>query len=126
MKNIIGIMNSIKTTDPEQVEEQLDCLLDDYAQKQAVTLLDIIDFHVRFERIQPFGDGNGRVGRMLMFKECLKHDIMPFVIMDQDKDFYLRGLREYDRQPNYLIELCLHEQDIYEDVCKQLLIQNES
>ena len=61
------------------------------------------------------------MGRMIMFKECLKHGIVPFVVLDQDKTFYLRGLREYSRQQNYLIDTCLHEQDLYEDVCRQLL-----
>ena len=119
--NIIGLVNVIKTTPPENVEKEIDNLLECYASKKRITLHDIIDFHVRFERIHPFGDGNGRVGRMIMFKECLKHDIVPFVVLDQDKTFYLRGLREYDRQPNYLIDTCLHEQDIYENVCQQLL-----
>ena len=67
------------------------------------------------------GFNNGIVGRMIMFKECLKHGIVPFVVLDQDKTFYLRGLREYSRQQNYLIDTCLHEQDLYEDVCRQLL-----
>lgn len=119
--NIIGLVNVIKTTPPEQVETELDVLLSDYMSKDQIALNDIVDFHVRFERIHPFGDGNGRVGRMLMFKECLKNDIMPFIVLDQDKNFYLRGLKEYDNEPNYLVETCMHEQDIYENLSEQLL-----
>ena len=58
-------------------------------------MLDIIEFHVRFERIHPFGDGNGRVGRIIMFKECLKNNILPFIVLDTDKPYYMRGLKEY-------------------------------
>lgn len=119
--NIIGMVNVIKTTAPQDVETEIDYLLETYQSKKEITFQDIIDFHVRFERIHPYGDGNGRVGRMIMFKECLRNDILPFVVLDQDKTFYLRGLREYDREPNDLIETCLHEQDIYENVCQQLL-----
>ncbi|EHJ7843777.1 MAG: Fic family protein [[Clostridium] innocuum] len=117
--NIINMVNVIKTTAPQDVETEIDHLLETYQSKKEITFQDIIDFHVRFERIHPYGDG--RVGRMIMFKECLRNDILPFVVLDQDKTCYLRGLREYDRQPNYLIETCLHEQDIYENVCQQLL-----
>lgn len=119
--NIIGLVNVINTTPPADVESALEELLKDYQSIQIVSLHDIIDFHVRFERIHPFGDGNGRVGRMIMFKECLKNGITPFVILDRDKGFYLRGLKEYDNQSNYLIDTCLQDQDIYESVCNQLL-----
>lgn len=119
--NIIGLVNVIQTTAPQDVEKELDNLLEDYLEIDNVRIEDIIDFHVRFERIHPFGDGNGRVGRMIMYKECLKHDIVPFVVLDQDKTFYLRGLKEYNRNRTYLIDTCLHEQDIYESVCHQLL-----
>lgn len=119
--NIIGLVNVIKTTPPEEVEIELDKLLKEYQSIQKVSLNDIVDFHVRFERIHPFGDGNGRVGRMIMFKECLKNGIMPFVILDRDKVFYLRGLKEYSNQSNYLIDTCLLDQDVYESICNQLL-----
>lgn len=119
--NIIGMINVITTTPPELVEKELDDLLNQYHSLHEVCVEDIIDFHVRFERIHPLGDGNGRVGRMIMFKECLKHDIMPFIILDQNKNYYIRGLKEYSSNQNYLVETCLHEQDIYESVCKQLL-----
>ena len=70
----------IETSSPETTEQDADSLLDDYSKLTQVTLEDIIDFHVKFERIHPFGDGNGRVGRIIMFKECLKNNIMPFII----------------------------------------------
>ncbi len=119
--NIIGLVNVIKTSEPKDVEKDIDELLADYLKLERVTLEDIIDFHVRFERIHPFGDGNGRVGRMIMFKECLKNNIMPFIILDKDRPYYMRGLKEYDNDKQYLIDTCLHSQDIYEDMCNQLL-----
>lgn len=72
-------------------------------------------------QIHHFGDGNGRGGRIIMFKECLKNNIMPFIILDQDKEYYLRELKEYDRDKKYLIDTILHSQDIYEDIANQLL-----
>ena len=119
--NIIGLANVIKTSEPKDVENDIDELLTEYFKLDKVKLEDIIDFHVRFERIHPFGDGNGRVGRMIMFKECLKNNIMPFIILDQDRSYYMRGLKEYDNDKKYFIDTCLHSQDIYEDVCAQLL-----
>ena len=80
--NIIVVVNEINTTDPKNVEEEIDILLNDYNSKESITLEDIIDFHYKFECIHPFGDGNGRVGRIIMFKECLKNNIMPFIILD--------------------------------------------
>ena len=119
--NIIGIVNVIKTSDPKDVEKDIDELLTDYLKLDKVTLEDIINFHVRFERIHPFGDGNGRVGRMIMFKECLKNNIMPFIILDKDRPYYMRGLKEYDNDKQYLIDTIKYSQDVYEDVCNQLL-----
>lgn len=119
--NIIGTVNVIKTTPPEDVEKELDKLLKDYNSLNKVLLKDIIWFHVIFERIHPFGDGNGRVGRIIMFKECLKNNIMPFIILDQDKEYYLRGLKEYNRDNKYLIDTIMHSQDMYEDIANQLL-----
>ncbi len=101
------------------MEKDIDELLSDYLKLDKVTLEDIIDFHVRFERIHPFGDGNGLVGRMIMFKECLKNNIMPFIILDKDRPYYMRGLKEYDKQ--HLIDTIKYSQDVYEDACNQLL-----
>ena len=119
--NTIGVVNMIETSSLETTEQDVDSLLDDYSKLTQVTLEDIIDFHVKFERIHPFGDGNGRVGRIIMFKECLKNNIMPFIILDQDKPYYIRGLKEYNRDKKYLIDTILHSEDIYENICEQLL-----
>ena len=119
--NTIGVVNMIETSSPETTEQDVDSLLDDYSKLTQVTLEDIIDFHVKFERIHPFGDGNGRVSRIIMFKECLKNNIMPFIILDQDKPYYIRGLKEYNRDKKYLIDTILHSEDIYENICEQLL-----
>ena len=88
-------------------------LLGEYARKNEITFEDILDFHVKFERIHPFQDGNGRVGRLLMFKECLKHNIVPFIIEDDLKMFYYRGLKEWNREKGYLMDTCLTAQDRY-------------
>ncbi len=119
--NIIGLINVIETTPPDKVEEELDELINTFNSKPIITFADIIDFHVCFEKIHPFGDGNGRVGRIIMFKECLRNNIMPFVILDKHKNFYMRGLREYDREKGYLLDTCLNEQDIYTQICEKLL-----
>lgn len=119
--NIIGLVNVIHTTEPENVEKEIDQLLLEYNTKRTITLEDIIDFHYRFEKIHPFGDGNGRVGRMIMFKECLKNNIMPFIVLDEDKPYYIRGLKEYERDKMFLIDTIRHEQDLYEEICKKLL-----
>ena len=119
--NIIGLVNVINTSSPEDVEKDLDKLLNEYNKKEKILLEDIIDFHVRFETIHPFSDGNGRVGRIIMFKECLKNNIMPFIILDRHKEYYMRGLKQYNQDPKFLIDTCLNAQDIYEDICNQLL-----
>lgn len=122
--NMIGLVNVIKTSKPEDVSKDIDELLEYYNNKNKITLKDIIDFHVRFERIHPFGDGNGRVGRMIMFKECLKNNIMPFIILDNRKEFYIRGLQNYNIDSRYLIDTCLDASDIYENMCKILVSGN--
>ena len=119
--NKIGLVNVINTSNPEDVSKDMDDLLNWYKNIKNKTLEDIIEFHVRFELIQPFGDGNGRVGRMIMFKECLKNNIMPFIILDKDKPFYIRGLKEYKNDKMFLIDTIKNEQDIYMEVCEDLL-----
>ena len=119
--NIIGLINVINTTASEMVDEEIDKLLNEYNKKTDITLEDIIDFHYRFECIHPFGDGNGRVGRIIMFKECLKNNIMPFIVLDDDKSYYMRGLKEYKNDKMFLIDTIKHEQDLYEKICKELL-----
>ena len=119
--NIIGLVEIVKTSNPQDVENDLNQLLKEYKKLDKITIEDIIHFHVLFERIHPFSDGNGRVGRMIMFRECLRNDIMPFIILDKNKDYYIKGLKEYDRDSKYLIDTCLYAQDIYENICNQLL-----
>ena len=119
--NIIGLQNVIETSSPENVRNDLEELLKDYEKLQEVTLKDIIDFHVRFERIHPLSDGNGRIGRLIMFKECLKNNIVPFIILDEEKAFYMRGLKEYNKDRKYLKDTILHFQDIYDEMCNKLL-----
>jgi len=110
-KKVPNEVGGIETTLPEDVSAEIKKLIDGYNAKKTVTLEDIIEFHVRFERIHPFQDGNGRVGRLIMFKECLKHGIVPFVIEDGIKMFYYRGLKEWDRERGYLRDTCLSAQD---------------
>ena len=119
--NMIGVIETIDTVHPDNVRIELTELLNKYNSIKDITLEDIVDFHVRFEIIHPFADGNGRVGRIIMFKECLKHNIMPFIILDDDKAFYLRGLKQYDNDKMFLIDTIGHEQDVYEKVCDDLL-----
>lgn len=119
--NTIGVINETKTTEPKNVEKELYKLLNLYNLKKQVSIENIIDFHFNFERIHPFGDGNGRVGRMIMFKECLRNNIIPFIVLDDDKSYYLRGLKEYENDKMYLIDTIKHEQDIYEKICEELL-----
>ena len=120
-ENIIGLVNVINTSKPDDVEKDIDELINWYNSLKEVTLEDIIEFHYRFETIHPFSDGNGRVGRMIMFKECLRNNIMPFIILDYHKSFYLRGLKEYKSDSLFLIDTIKTEQDIYEKVCNDLL-----
>ena len=119
--NRIGLINVVETSSPDNVEKDIDELLMWYKNIKYITLEDIIEFHVRFEKIHPFADGNGRVGRMIMFKECLKNSIMPFIVLDRDKAFYMRGLKEYNNDKMFLIDTIKNEQDIFENVCKELL-----
>ena len=106
-------VGGIETTDPKLVGKAVRDLLKAYKEKEKVTLVDILDFHWKFESIHPFQDGNGRVGRLIMFKECLNHDIVPFVITDELKMFYYRDLHEWQHVQGYLADTCLTAQDHY-------------
>ena len=119
--NKIGLINVIDTSSPKDTPKDIDNLLSWYNSIENVTLEDIIEFHYRFEKIHPFGDGNGRVGRMIMFKECLKNNIMPFIVLDNDKPFYLRGLKNYENDKMFLIDTVKHEQDLYEIAVNDML-----
>lgn len=98
---------------PEEVADKMKELLSEYNTIKEKTLEDLLEFHVRFERIHPFQDGNGRVGRLIMFKECLKNNIVPFIIEDELKMFYYRGLKKWDQEKGFLIDTCLSAQDKY-------------
>ena len=110
-KRLPNEVGGMETTPPELVHTQMKVLLAEYHQKKDHTLEDILDFHHRFEAIHPFQDGNGRVGRLIMFKECLASSIVPFIITDDLKMFYYRGLREWPRVRGYLLDTCLTAQD---------------
>lgn len=100
-----------ETSAPQDVPRDMKKLLDSYNERTDKTLEDIIDFHYKFEKIHPFQDGNGRLGRLIIFKECLKHDLVPFIISEDLKFFYYRGLAEYKKERGYLVETCLSAQD---------------
>lgn len=114
--NTIGSLK--ETAQPEEVYELIEALVKEFNQKETHVLDDIISFHVSFERIHPFQDGNGRVGRLIMFQQCLQNGHIPFIIRDENKAFYYRGLERYDQEPGYLIDTCLLSQDQYSDVCR--------
>jgi len=110
MPNEVGGM---ETVSPEDVAKRMKKLLAEYNAATEKTFEEILQFHVDFERIHPFQDGNGRIGRLIMFKECLKHGIVPFIIEDDLKMYYYRGLKEWDTEKGYLTDTCLAAQDKY-------------
>ena len=112
-KKLPNEVGGMTTALPEEVAGCMKALLEEYNGREEKTLEDILDFHVKFERIHPFQDGNGRVGRLIMFKECLKYNIVPFIIEDNLKMFYYRGLKEWDKEKGYLTDTCLTAQDRY-------------
>lgn len=110
-KKLPNEVGGIDTALPEEVSDKIKALLVEYNSKEEKSFEDILDFHVKFERIHPFQDGNGRVGRLIMFKECLKYNIVPFIIEDNLKMFYYRGLKERNDENGYLTDTCLTAQD---------------
>ena len=111
-KKRANIVGGRETTPPKLVAQSMKSLLDEYNQKEKHSFEEIVEFHVKFERIHPFQDGNGRVGRLIAFKECLKNNIVPFIIFDNYKQYYYRGLKEWNHQKGYLVDTCLYGQDI--------------
>lgn len=120
-KKLANEVGGIETTKPSDVSKEMKELLEWYHSIDKVTLEDIIEFHYRFERIHPFQDGNGRVGRMIMFKECLKHNVTPFIIDEKHKLFYYRGLKEYNNEKNWLIDTIKSGQDEFIKLVEQFL-----
>lgn len=110
-----------KTASPLKVKGEMARLLTDYHNKENITLEDIIEFHYQFEAIHPFQDGNGRVGRLVMFKECLKHNMTPFIIDEAHKIYYYRGLKEYENETGFLKDTCLSAQDQYKETMKYFM-----
>lgn len=112
-KKLPNEVGGMETALPEEVANKMKKLLSEYNNKEEKNFEDVLDFHVKFERIHPFQDGNGRVGRLIMFKECLKYNIVPFIIEDNLKMFYYRGLKEWDNEKGYLTDTCMTAQDRY-------------
>lgn len=120
-KKLANEAGNMKTTLPKNVQKDMVKLMQWYNPLGKITIEDIIEFHYKFESIHPFQDGNGRVGRIIMFKECLKNNIIPFIILDKDKLFYYRGLKEYKSEKGYLIDTCLNAQDQYSRMLEYFL-----
>ena len=120
--NVVG---GQETVAPARVAEKMKKLLADYAATADISIERIIQFHHDFEKIHPFQDGNGRVGRLIAFKECLRFHIVPFIIEDSKKMFYYRGLKEWNRERGFLIETCLDGQDTYKALLRYFEIPFE-
>lgn len=112
-KKRANVVGGLQTTSPQDVPACMQALLSEYASLAAVTIEDIVRFHYRFERIRPFQDGNGRVGRLIALKECLRFGIVPFLIEDAKKSFYYRGLSRWETEKGYLMDTCLDGQDTF-------------
>ena len=118
--NMVG---GIETSLPPNVPSDMRNLIEAYQNKNEISIHNIIDFHYQFEQIHPFQDGNGRVGRLIIFKECLANNIIPFIIEDSHKFFYYRGLSEYPKVKEFLIDTCLSAQDNYKKILDYFLPQ---
>ena len=115
-----------ETSLPENVKKEIKALLQEYNAKKQKTFDDILDFHHRFERIHPFQDGNGRVGRLIMFKECMANGHVPFIITDELKLFYYRGLQQWPNIKGYLRDTCLTAQDNFKTIMDYFRISQKS
>ena len=115
--NVVGGRETIR---PSEVHRHMKALIDEYNAKKDVTIEDIIAFHAEFEYIHPFQDGNGRVGRLIALKECLRHNVIPFIIEDHKKNYYYRGLAEWRNEKGWLIDTCLDGQDTFVSILDML------
>lgn len=120
-KKLGNVVGDMETSKPIDVKEDIDKLLNEYLNKK-ISLEIIIDFHVKFEKIHPFQDGNGRVGRMIMFRETLKHNVIPFIIDEKNKQYYYRGLIKYrEGEKGWLLDTIGSSQDDFEKLCNKFL-----
>ncbi|MDR0561018.1 MAG: Fic family protein [Prevotellaceae bacterium] len=124
-KKLANEVGGVKTTLPENVETEMNKLNDWYNTLPKIVFENIIEYHHHFETIHPFQDGNGRVGRLIMFRECLRNDIIPFIIDERHKQFYYRGLKEFGKARGYLLDTCLSAQDTYGEFVKYFYGNNK-
>ncbi|MBP3851342.1 MAG: Fic family protein [Erysipelotrichaceae bacterium] len=124
-KKLVNMVGGRDTVKPEEVPIRMKELLDQYLSKSSITMDDIIAFHAEFESIHPFQDGNGRVGRLIAFKECLHHNIIPFMIEDSKKLFYYRGLSKWKKEKGWLKDTCLDGQDTFIELLDRLDIPHD-
>lgn len=122
-KKRANVVGGRETAKPKDVPARMKALLSDYESLDAVSIENVIEFHYNFERIHPFQDGNGRVGRLIALKECLRHSIVPFIIEDSKKMFYYRGLSEWESERGYLTDTCLDGQDTFKKLLSMFDIQ---
>ena len=122
-KKRANVVGGRETAKPKDVPARMKALLSDYESLDAVSIENVIEFHYNFERIHPFRDGNGRVGRLIALKECLRHSIVPFIIEDSKKMFYYRGLSEWESERGYLTDTCLDGQDTFKKLLSIFDIQ---
>lgn len=123
-KKRANVVGGRKTSKPSEVHKHMQTLINEYNAKENVTIEDIIAFHAEFEYIHPFQDGNGRVGRLIALKECLHHNVIPFIIEDAKKSFYYRGLAEWRNENGWLTDTCCDGQDTFVRLLDMLEIQH--